>query len=145
MEWLDAQPLKGKTLIDYGCGSGILGIAGLLLGAEQALGIDNDPQALIASKDNASRNQVAERFELASPENNPQTKADFIVANILAGPLMMLSEAIVSQLKPGGQLALSGVLSTQAEEVSTHYQNLIKITKVSQKGDWVRIEGTKAI
>lgn len=145
LEWLDSLELTGLKVIDYGCGSGILGIAALLLGAENVEGIDNDPQALIASRDNATRNSVENRFDLYTPENNPKNQADVLVANILAGPLMALSEAIAEQVKPGGYIALSGVLASQAYEVSAHYKERFDLSPIVQLGDWVRIQGQKKI
>lgn len=143
LEWLESMNLEGLKVIDYGCGSGILGIAALLLGAQSVEGIDNDPQALIASRDNATRNGVADKFELFTPETNPKHQADVLVANILAGPLITLNEAIAQQVKPGGYIALSGVLATQAHEVSTHYEQQFELTETVQRGDWVRIQGRK--
>ncbi|HAR06096.1 MAG TPA: 50S ribosomal protein L11 methyltransferase, partial [Pseudomonas sp.] len=103
LEWLDAQTLDDRSLLDFGCGSGILAIAGLLLGARQAVGTDIDPQALEASRDNAERNGIApERFTLYLPEQLPQEPADVVVANILAGPLVSLAPQITALVKPGG-------------------------------------------
>ncbi|KPY60445.1 Ribosomal protein L11 methyltransferase, partial [Pseudomonas syringae pv. spinaceae] len=112
LEWLDGQDLKGCNVLDFGCGSGILAIAALLLGAEQAVGTDIDVQALEASRDNAGRNNIAaERFPLYLPEDLPPQEADVLVANILAGPLVFLAPQLTTLIKTGGRLALSGILA----------------------------------
>jgi ribosomal protein L11 methyltransferase len=113
LQWLAQQSLNNTKVIDYGCGSGILGIAALLLGAEHALGIDIDPQALLASRDNATRNHLAQhRFPVYFPENHPKTQAQLLIANILAGPLVTLAGALLNLLEPGGRLCLSGILAS---------------------------------
>lgn len=144
LEWLDAQDLAGCTVLDFGCGSGILAIAALLLGAERAIGTDIDPQALEASRDNAGRNGIApERFPLYLPEQLPQQQADVVVANILAGPLVQLAPRITSLVKPGGRLALSGILAEQAEEVRTAYTDAFELEPTAEKDGWVRIGGVR--
>ncbi|MEZ9527058.1 50S ribosomal protein L11 methyltransferase [Enterovibrio norvegicus] len=145
LEWLDGQELTGKTVIDFGCGSGILSLAALLLGAEKVIGIDIDPQALQASKDNAERNGVADRLELYLPQDQPDNlKAEFVVANILAGPLRELSPVIKSLMMPNGKLAMSGVLDTQAESVADCYRDELTIDDIIVKEEWCRITGQKA-
>jgi len=140
LEWLDAQPLQGQSLLDFGCGSGILAIAGLLLGAEHAVGTDIDTQALDASRDNAERNGIAaERFALHLPEK----AADVVVANILAGPLVSLAPRITALVKPGGRLALSGILAEQAEEVRAAYSGAFELDPTADKDGWVRISGVR--
>jgi ribosomal protein L11 methyltransferase len=112
LEWLDGQDLAGCNVLDFGCGSGILAIAALLLGAPQAVGTDIDPQALEASRDNASRNGIdPARFPVHLPADLPQQPAEVVVANILAGPLVSLAPQIGALVKPGGRLALSGILA----------------------------------
>ncbi len=144
LEWLDAQPLEGQSLLDFGCGSGILAIAGLLLGAEHAVGTDIDSQALEASRDNAERNGIAaERFALYLPEQLPQEPADVVVANILAGPLVSLAPRIGALVKPGGRLALSGILAEQAEEVRAAYDEAFELDPTAIKDGWVRISGVR--
>ncbi|MCQ4326789.1 50S ribosomal protein L11 methyltransferase [Stutzerimonas stutzeri] len=144
LEWLDAQPLEGQSLLDFGCGSGILAIAGLLLGAEHAVGTDIDSQALEASRDNAERNGIAaERFALYLPEQLPQEPADVVVANILAGPLVSLAPRIGALVKPGGRLALSGILAEQAEEVRAAYDEDFELDPTAIKDGWVRISGVR--
>ncbi len=144
LEWLDAQPLQGQSLLDFGCGSGILAIAGLLLGAEHAVGTDIDTQALDASRDNAERNGIAaERFALYLPEQLPEKAADVVVANILAGPLVSLAPRITALVKPGGRLALSGILAEQAEEVRAAYSDAFELDPTADKDGWVRISGVR--
>lgn len=144
LQWLDAQQLRGKTLIDFGCGSGILAIAGLLLGAEHAVGTDIDIQALEASRDNAQRNQIAdEHFDLYLPEHMPAAPADVLVANILAGPLVSLAPQLASLVKPGGLLALSGILAEQTEEILQAYQGDFELDPVAEQDGWIRVSGKR--
>ena len=144
LQWLDAQQLQGKTLIDFGCGSGILAIAGLLLGATHAVGTDIDIQALEASRDNAQRNQVAdEHFDLYLPEQMPAVPADVLVANILAGPLVSLAPQLASLVKPGGLLALSGILAEQTEEILQAYQGDFELDPVAEQDGWIRVSGKR--
>jgi ribosomal protein L11 methyltransferase len=144
LQWLDDQDLTGKSVLDFGCGSGILAIAALLLGAEQAVGTDIDYQALDASRDNAERNQIApQRFALYLPQDLPPQPADVVLANILAGPLVSLAPQISSLVKPGGLLALSGILAEQAEEVRAAYSELFDLDPTAQQEDWVRITGRR--
>ncbi|BDX19145.1 MAG: 50S ribosomal protein L11 methyltransferase [Pseudomonadota bacterium] len=144
LQWLDAQQLQGKTLIDFGCGSGILAIAGLLLGAEHAVGTDIDIQALEASRDNAQRNQVADnRFDLYLPEQMPDTPADVLVANILAGPLVSLAPRLASLVKPGGLLALSGILAEQTDEILQAYRDDFELDPVANQEGWIRVSGRR--
>jgi len=144
LEWLDGQPLGGCTVLDFGCGSGILAIAALLLGAETAVGTDIDPQALEASRDNASRNGVdPARFPLYLPADLPAQPADVVVANILAGPLVQLAATITSRVKPGGRLALSGILAEQAGEVRAAYEEAFDLSPTTEKEGWVRLDGVR--
>ena len=144
LQWLDAQQLQGKTLIDFGCGSGILAIAGLLLGAEHAVGTDIDVQALEASRDNAQRNQIAdEHFDLYLPEHMPAAPADVLVANILAGPLVSLAPQLASLVKPGGLLALSGIRAEQTEEILQAYQGDFELDPVAEQDGWIRVSGKR--
>ncbi|KZN43736.1 50S ribosomal protein L11 methyltransferase [Pseudoalteromonas luteoviolacea] len=141
LKWLEAQDLSGKTVVDFGCGSGILGIAAIKLGAERVIGIDIDPQALIASRDNAQRNGVADKLEVYLPENQPDFKADIVVANILAQPLRELHEIILGFLKPKGAIAMSGILEEQAESVANVYAPYIDLDAIKQEGEWTRVSG----
>ncbi|CAE6887334.1 Methylates ribosomal protein L11 [Vibrio sp. B1REV9] len=144
LEWLEGLDLSGKTVIDFGCGSGILAIAAIKLGAEKVVGIDIDPQALQASRDNAERNGVADKLEVYLPQNQPEGLiADVVVANILAGPLRDLAPIIKSLVKPHGDLAMSGVLDTQAEDVANHYRDELHIDPIIEQSEWCRISGRK--
>lgn len=143
---LDALDPGGKTLVDYGCGSGILAVAALKLGARLALGIDNDPQALRASRDNASRNGLPDTaLPLALPGDNIERdytgRADIVVANILAGPLVALSDKLLDFLAPGGTLLLSGLLATQADGLCEHYADRIALDVVRERDGWVCLRG----
>ncbi|MBA0036076.1 50S ribosomal protein L11 methyltransferase [Pantoea sp. BIGb0393] len=142
LTWLDGLDLQGKTVIDFGCGSGILAIAALKLGAAQAIGIDIDPQAIQASRDNAERNGVSERLALYLPHQQPENlQADVVVANILAGPLRELAPLISVLPKAGGHLGLSGVLASQAEGVCEAYVDRFDLDPVVEKEEWCRITG----
>ncbi|EPU3936947.1 50S ribosomal protein L11 methyltransferase [Morganella morganii] len=144
LEWLDGLDLNGKTVIDFGCGSGILAIAALKLGAKEAIGIDIDPQAIQASRDNAERNGVSDKLTLYLSDKKPQTlSADVVVANILAGPLRELAPVIGSLPQAGGLLGLSGVLATQAEGVTEAYRDAFEIDEIAEKEEWCRITATK--
>ncbi|MDB5979518.1 MAG: prmA 1 [Pseudomonas sp.] len=144
LEWLDGQDLKDCNVLDFGCGSGILAIAALLLGARHAVGTDIDFQALDASRDNADRNNIAaDRFPLYLPEALPQEPADVLVANILAGPLVALAPTLISLVKPGGRLALSGILAEQGEEVAAAYADTFDLDPIANRDGWVRITGRR--
>ncbi|MRT41276.1 50S ribosomal protein L11 methyltransferase [Enterobacteriaceae bacterium RIT702] len=144
LTWLDGLDLQGKTVIDFGCGSGILAIAALKLGAAQAIGIDIDPQAIQASRDNAERNGVSERLALYLPHQQPDNlQADVVVANILAGPLRELAPLISVLPKAGGHLGLSGVLASQAESVCEAYAEQFELDPVAEKEEWCRITGVR--
>ncbi len=148
LQWLDELDISGQSLIDYGCGSGILAIAGLLLGARSAIGIDIDPQALIATRDNAQRNHIdTQLIDVYTPEDlakNPHTiEADVVLANILAQPLITLAPQISSHVKPGGRLALSGIIEKQAEEICAVYAPWFDLAPVRLKDGWALVHGTK--
>ena len=144
LEWLDGQDLQGCNLLDFGCGSGILAIAALLLGAKQAVGTDIDYQAIEASRDNAERNGIdASRLPLYLPEQLPAEQADVVVANILAGPLVALAPQITSLVKPGGRLALSGILAEQGEDVAAAYADAFDLDPLCIRDGWVRISGRR--
>ncbi|TWH64642.1 ribosomal protein L11 methyltransferase [Azomonas agilis] len=144
LEWLDAQDLTGQSVLDFGCGSGVLAVAALLLGAQQAVGTDIDPQALEASRDNAGRNGIAaERFPLYLPEQLPRDQFDWVLANILAGPLVQLAPTLTAHVKQGGHLVLSGILKEQAEEVRAAYADCFDLAPTTEREGWVRIEGVR--
>lgn len=144
LEWLDAQDMNGKTVLDYGCGSGVLAIAALKLGAKQAVGTDIDPQALQATQDNAERNGIAaETLTTCFPENLPIETYDVVLANILAGPLAELAPTLLAALRPGGQLILSGILTEQADSIINSYQASLSNLNIVQKDDWIRVSGIR--
>jgi len=143
LEWLDALDLSGLTVIDYGCGSGVLAIAALKLGAAHVIGVDNDPQALAASCDNAERNGVADRLALLAPAEFAETPADALVANILAGPLAELAPRFAACVKAGGALALSGILRGQEIELVERYATSFESLAVDAREDWIRISGRR--
>ena len=145
LEWLATHNLKNKTLIDYGCGSGILAIAALKLGIEKAWGIDHDPQALTASKNNAERNDInLDNFHVAiSDEATSDLVVDIVVANILAKPLITLAPILAHHVKVGGSIVLSGILANQAEEVVEAYAPYFNLNPITQKEDWIRIDGVR--
>lgn len=144
LEWLDGQDLTGKTVLDYGCGSGILAIAALLLGAKAAHGVDIDPQALLASKDNASKNGVASRLTCIYPKQLPADfQADAVLANILANPLVELAPKLAAHCKPGGTIVLSGLLAEQVDQISHAYRPYFRLDMPQLREGWARISGTK--
>lgn len=144
LQWLDGANLMGKTVIDYGCGSGILAIAALLLGAEKVYAVDIDPQAIEATKQNLARNGIAnDRLVLGLPEQVELPQADILVANILAEPLRQLAESIANSVQPGGNLVLSGLLETQADELNSLYSQWFEMDVPKVQEDWARLSGTK--
>ena len=143
LEWLDGASLEGKTLIDYGCGSGILAIAALKLGAARVIAVDHDPQALVATVENARRNRVEQRLEVCLPQDLPPLQADIVLANILANVLVELAPGIVSHLRRGGDLVLSGILDHQASEVVSAYEPAIRFGPEAHRHEWIRLQGTR--
>lgn len=144
MQWLEEHPdLASKTLLDYGCGSGILAIAAKRLGCGDALGVDIDPQAVISAKDNAERNEVAVDFRLPE-EDITHSQHDVVVANILANPLQVLAPALCQRIAPNGHIVLSGILERQAEEVIATYQPWIQLHVWLECDGWVCLTGQLA-
>ncbi|WP_158882814.1 50S ribosomal protein L11 methyltransferase [Rhodanobacter sp. L36] len=143
LEWLDGLQLAGKSVTDFGCGSGILAIAALKLGAASAIGVDNDPQALIASADNAERNEVADRLALFLPDELDVEPADVFIANILAGPLGELAPIFAKAAKPGAPFAISGILVGQQDDLLLRYAEWFDGLRVDTREDWVRISGCR--
>jgi ribosomal protein L11 methyltransferase len=138
------EGLGEKTVVDFGCGSGILGLAALLLGANSVIGIDNDPQALLASKENTKRNNVApERFPVYLPEDSPNEQVDIVLANILAQPLHELRQTISGHVKPKGKLILSGILEHQAAGLVADYEEWFEMDPPHIQDGWVCLTGTK--
>ena len=143
LEWLDGLEWQGESLIDFGAGSGILAIAGLRLGAACAIAIDNDPQALVACADNAERNRVGERLQILDAAQAVPT-ADRLVANILLKPLLALAPQLAGSVANGGAAAFSGLLAEQADEFLARYRPWFDDLKVTQRGDWIRIDGRRS-
>lgn len=143
MQWLDHVIQPDQTVVDFGCGSGILGIAALKLGAKRVVGVDIDPQAIEASGKNAERNNVAGQIELYLPKDQPSLEADVVVANILAGPLADLKHIISGYVKPGGLLALSGILTSQAHAVMAAYADEFTFDPIVEQEEWVRLTARK--
>ena len=143
LEWLDQQSLQGKRVVDYGCGSGILAIAALLLGAEKSVAVDIDPQALTAAHDNAVLNGVADRLDIVMAEEFKASEHDVVVANILAGPLIELAGLLTSCLCINGDLVLSGVLSSQVAQVQSAYLHDISFVRQTNREGWVCTHGKR--
>ncbi|HSS65219.1 MAG TPA: 50S ribosomal protein L11 methyltransferase [Gammaproteobacteria bacterium] len=143
LEWLAAVALEGKELIDYGCGSGILAIAALRLGARAARCVDNDGEALATARKNARNNGVDDRMSCFLPEDLPPHPADLLVANILSEPLIELAEPLTNLLPEGGRIALSGILNGQADSVTEAYEGYIAFGAAESRDGWVRLSGTR--
>ncbi|ADV26264.1 ribosomal protein L11 methyltransferase [Pseudoxanthomonas suwonensis 11-1] len=147
LRWLDGLAgdgmLQGARVLDFGCGSGILALAALKLGADQAVGVDNDPQAVQASLDNALRNEVDGRLAVYLPEDEPEATYPVVVANILASALDALAEVLAARVAQGGRIALSGILQGQEGELLERYAAWFDDLKASIDGDWVRIDGVR--
>jgi ribosomal protein L11 methyltransferase len=147
LRWLDRLArdgvLQGARVLDFGCGSGILALAALKLGAGQAVGVDNDPQALIATHDNADRNGVAERLAVYLPDDEPAATYPVVVANILASALDALAPTLAERVAVGGRIALSGILHGQEPELLERYAAWFDELRCEQEGDWMRIEGVR--
>lgn len=145
LEWLAANELTGKTVIDYGCGSGILAVAAVLLGADKAYAVDIDPQAITATESNAVKNNVQGKIVCFMPDQfkNLSVKADVLLANILAKPLIDMVTDVSGLVIPGGQLILSGILLEQAASVMEAYMPYVALEKPEQSEDWIRLAGRK--
>ncbi|PHQ74136.1 MAG: 50S ribosomal protein L11 methyltransferase [Marinobacter sp.] len=144
LTWLDGEDLEGKTLIDYGCGSGILAIAALKLGASKVYAVDIDPQAIIATTENAKRNNVLDdRLMIGYPKDIKGVIVDNVVANILSGPLVELVNEIADHCKIGGKIALSGILETQAVTTREAYTSWFEMAEPVYQQDWSRLNGLK--
>ena len=143
LRWLDGIDMTGKTVVDFGCGSGILALAALKLGAKHVIGLDIDPQALQATEENARRNGVEERLEVFLPENQPALEADVVVANILSGPLLELREVITGYCKSDGLIVLSGILAEQVATIEHAYANDVLLEPSAIDGEWARVSGRK--
>lgn len=143
LEWLDAADLNGRTVMDYGCGSGILAVAAARLGASTVWATDNDPQALLATRENAARNQVSDLIHTSAPEDRAWSRADALLANILAAPLCTLAARFASLIKPGGHIVLSGILENQQQDIQDAYARDFRIVHVAQRHEWLRMDGQR--
>ena len=147
LKWLDALAdeglLDGARVLDFGCGSGILALAALKLGARNAVGIDNDPQAIAATLDNAQRNGEQTRLSAFLPEDAPAGTYPVVVANILASALVELADVIAARVVPGGYIALSGILAGQEGEVMARYAEAFDDLRAEQSDDWMRVTGRR--
>jgi ribosomal protein L11 methyltransferase len=139
LQWLERTIRGGERVLDYGCGSGILAVAALRLGALEALGVDVDPLALVAARANAARNRVDARF--VNTETAPDFQADLMAANILASPLILLAPLLAGCMSKGGRIALSGILEAQAEEVMNAYAPWFAMRVSASDEGWVLLEG----
>jgi ribosomal protein L11 methyltransferase len=142
LSWLDSADLSGRTVIDFGCGSGVLAVAALKLGAAHAIAIDHDPQALIATLENAKRNAVGDRLTVLGSKTMPNQPADVVLANILANVLVDLAPAIGGLVGPGGRLVLSGVLIDQADDVLRAYAETIEFAAPVEGDGWMLLAGS---
>ncbi|WP_440997811.1 50S ribosomal protein L11 methyltransferase [Arhodomonas sp. SL1] len=145
LEYLADHPPAGERVVDYGCGSGVLAIAALLLGAREALGVDNDPQALVASRENARRNGVAERLSLQDDAAPAPAPADLVVANILSGILIGLAPRLIACCRPGGRLVLAGVLAEQSQAVVDAFAPVVRLEVSEPRDGWVRLVGVRDV
>lgn len=143
LQGLADSELLGLDVIDYGCGSGILALASILLGARRAIAVDIDPQALSATADNAHKNGISERVNCRSPAQLSGECADLVIANILAKPLIDLAGDLTALVKPGGRLVLSGLLREQIDEVRSAYRGPIRFSEPAVVENWVRLDGIK--
>jgi ribosomal protein L11 methyltransferase len=141
LEWLREQLAGGESVLDYGCGSGILAIAAMKLGAGSAMGTDLDPQAIRASADNATANDVVAKFTL--PDAMSPRSFDVVVANILANPLTILAPLLSQRVLPGGHIALSGILAPQADAVAAAYARWFNIATWRSHDGWVLLTGER--
>jgi ribosomal protein L11 methyltransferase len=148
MEWLEAHPAPGKSVLDYGCGSGILAMVAKKLGSQDVAGVDIDPQAIESARANAERNNVAidfylpDTFAASGNERHAGGKFDIVVANILSSPLKLMAPMLAGRVADGGSLVLSGVLARQADEVAAAYAPFIKLGVWAEQDGWVALHGT---
>lgn len=145
LTWLDEFPPVNKTVIDYGCGSGILALAAGKLGARTLWAIDNDPQALLATRSNSEQNGLGELIQTCLPEQFDELAAELLLANILAGPLQELADRFARLVTPGGQLVLSGLLDNQAEAIIQTYRPWFELTLYRQQEEWVCLHGRRRL
>ena len=143
LEYLDENPPKELSVLDYGCGSGILGIASLMLGAAKVTAIDIDPQALIATEENSKVNNVFNRIQIGMPEVFANAKVDILIANILANPLKDLKKTFLDLTNDNAQIVMSGIMENQLKSIKDHYQRDVDIIEIKEKSGWCLIAGVK--
>ena len=144
LTWMADKNLNNQSVIDYGCGSGILSIAACKLGAKQVFGVDIDPQAVDASIENARRNDIdLDILHISLPSKLDREKVDLLIANILSGPLIELTSKFADMIKPGGKILLSGILKTQVNDIKYAYQSYFELDPENIREDWVRVTGTR--
>jgi ribosomal protein L11 methyltransferase len=139
LQWLDANPPRDSKVVDYGCGSGILAIAAAKLGAQRVIAVDNDPQALDATRANAQRNGISDKIEIHLAGSEPRIKTDLLLANILLEPLIALETTFKTLLERGGQLVLSGILETQSRTLQDAYSGSFRFLTCETSKEWVRL------
>jgi ribosomal protein L11 methyltransferase len=145
LQWLAMANLNNLSITDYGCGSGILGIAAKLLGASHVTAIDIDPQALLATRQNAEKNGIQSNDLLVDfPENHIQQEVDLVIANILAEPLVNLASLLSSLVKPAGSIILSGILTDQSEQIMSAYRSWFSFEPAKERNGWVLLHGTRS-
>lgn len=143
LEWLDAAALAGRSLIDYGCGSGVLAIAAARLGADSVAAFDIDPQALIATRENAAANKVDDQVRVCATPDQLPAEADILIANILAGTLIDLAAALAARVRCGGKLVLSGILEAQGLAVTRAYEPWFDMSVFRTREGWVALAGSR--
>lgn len=143
LQWLGADPPRGRRVLDYGCGSGVLALAALTLGAARCWAVDNDPQALTATAGNAELNGLEQELWLGPPDALPDIEVEVVTANILAGPLEELAGTFADCLVPGGTVVLSGILATQRERLEASYAPYFRDFECETLGEWIRLVGTR--
>ncbi|MFV2055930.1 MAG: 50S ribosomal protein L11 methyltransferase [Thiohalomonadales bacterium] len=142
LEWLDSQPLAGCQVLDFGCGSGVLGLAALKLGAKQVYAIDIDPQAITATRQNAKNNSLSDAIITGQNDMLTGAKVDILLANILAEPLVNMAELLINYLQPAGKLVLSGILEDQVQRVIDRYSQWVEFSTPEYLDGWARLDAT---
>jgi ribosomal protein L11 methyltransferase len=143
LAWLAGDKLDEAIVVDYGCGSGVLAVAAAKLGAHRVWAVDHDPQALLATRDNAAANAVGSRITVCAPPDLPTLTADFLVSNILANTLSSMAQTLSGLLEPGGRIALAGILNEQSSGVIESFAPWCALQTGARRGDWVLLVGTR--
>lgn len=143
LEWLDGAALRGRTVLDFGCGSGVLALAALSLGAASASATDIDPQALLATRENAARNHLESALDVLPVGSLPEAQWDVVMANILAGPLIELAPRLAASTRPSGSIILAGMLEPQAESVAAAYGPWFHMSEFASRDGWTALTGTR--